>query len=197
MRRAAAAVAGAVLLVAWTAPVGQADVIHLANGSRLEVDAWRDAGDAIEFALAGGIVRVLKVEIARIEGSTRSNDLRMYSAPAAASGATARAAEETPAAARAMVDLLREGAALFTQTVLEPQVKAGAFRRLVERWRGLEVPEPLRDAHERAERALQESAEAFSADAEGVAPDARERVEAARQRFAEAQAEIEQFTKEG
>jgi hypothetical protein len=195
MKATGAAVAAG-LLVLVTGSVAGADVIHLTNGSVIQVDAWRDAGDAIEFTRGGGLVRVLKSDVQRIEGRSRSNDLRMYSAPASAESTVARSSTTAPAAAREMSQLLREGEALFTQTVLDAPAKAGAFRRLVEKWRGLEVPEPLRDAHGRAERALQESAEAFTADAEGTEPDAKERVEAARKNFAEAQAEIEKFTKE-
>jgi hypothetical protein len=195
MKRAGAAVAAG-LLVLGAGSVAPADVIHLTNGNVIQVDAWRDAGDAVEFTRGGGVVRILKSDIQRIEGNTRSNDLRMHSAPAAAGSTAARGAATAPAAAREMAQLLREGEALFTQTVLDAPAKATAFRRLIEKWRGLEVPEPLRDAHDRAERALQESAEAFTADAEGTAPDAKERVEAARRNFTEAQAEVEKFTKE-
>jgi hypothetical protein len=195
MKRAGAAVAAGLLVLA-TGSAARADVIHLTSGNAVQVDAWRDAGDAIEFTRGGGLVRIPKSDIQRVEGTTRSNDLRMYSAPESAGSAIARAGASAPAAAREMAQLLREGEALFTQTVLDAPAKATAFRRLVEKWRGLEVPEPLRDAHDRAERALQESAEAFTADAEGTAPDAKERVEAARRGFAEAQAEIEKFTKE-
>jgi hypothetical protein len=59
------------------------------------------------------------------------------------------------------------------------------------------VPDPLRELHGRGERALQVSAEAFAAEAEGVTPDARERIEEARKSFAEVLAELERMTKEG
>lgn len=172
-----------------------ADVIHLTNGGTVQVDAWRDVGDAIEFARGGGIGRILKSDIQRIEGTTRTEDLRMRAAPPSAT--TPSPASSPPAAAREMVSLLKEGDALFTQTVLDAQAKAGAFRRLVEKWRALEVPEPLRDVHDRGERALQVSSEAFTAEAEGTAPDSKERVEAARKSFAEVLAELERMTKEG
>jgi hypothetical protein len=190
-----AKLAAAALLATGLATGAEADVIHLTNGNAIEVEAWRDAGDAVEFARGGGIVRILKSDIARIEGNTRSQDLRMRSAPPAAPAAV-RGSTTAPAAAREMAQVLKEGEALFTQTVLDPKAKAEAFRKLSEKWRGLPVPDPLRDAADRAERAIRASAEAFTAEAEGTAPDAKERVEAARKSFAEALAEVEKFTKE-
>jgi ElaB/YqjD/DUF883 family membrane-anchored ribosome-binding protein len=195
MRRARLGVAAG-LLASALATAAAADVIHLTSGQAIRVDAWRDAGDAVEFTRGGGIVRILKGDIARIEGDTRSNDLRMYSAPPSAVAAP-RGSATTAGAAREMAQLLKEGEALFSQTVLDARAKAGAFRRLVEKWRGLDVPEALRDVHGRAEQILRESAEAYTAEAEGTEPDAKERVEAARKSFAEAQAEVDRFTKEG
>jgi hypothetical protein len=169
-----------------------ADVIHLTSGQAIQVDAWRDVGDAIEFARFGGILRILKTDIARIEGATRQQDLRMYSAPATpATGARAAAAPAAPGAvAREMGDLLRQGEALFGQTVLDARDKVGAFRRLRERWQGLEPPEPLRETHARGERALQVATEAYQAEVEGTAPDSKERVDAARKALAEVQTEL-------
>jgi len=40
----------------WSAGLASADVIHLVNGAAIEVEAWRDVGDAVEFARGGGIV---------------------------------------------------------------------------------------------------------------------------------------------
>lgn len=192
-----AGLAGAAgLLVGAMGPAAAADVIHLTHGGTIEVEAWRDAGDAIEFARGGGIVRILKSDIRRIEGNTRTDDLRMRAAPPS-TAATPATASSPPAAAREMASLLKEGDALFAQTVLDAQTKAGAFRRLAEKWRALEVPDPLRELHGRGERALQVSAEAFTAEAEGVAPDARERIEEARRGFAEVLAEVDRMTKEG
>ena len=55
-----------------------ADVIHLKNGNRLEVEAWKDAGDVIEFAMGGGVIRIAKAEIQKIEGKPIRGDFRMY-----------------------------------------------------------------------------------------------------------------------
>ena len=78
------------LLVLGGAGTAAADVIHLVGGGTLQVDAWRDVGDAIEFTRLGGILRIPKADVVRIEGNTTSKDLRMYSAPAALSGSEFR-----------------------------------------------------------------------------------------------------------
>jgi hypothetical protein len=184
-----------VLLAAVTVVTAEADVIHLRSGGTIQVDAWRDVGDAVEFARGGGIIRILKTDISRIEGSTQTRDLRMYSAPAAA--AAVPTASSAPAAAREMSQVLKEGEALFTQTVLDAQAKVSAFRRLTEKWRALSVPSDLQDLHGRAARALQMSTEAFEAEAEGTVPDAKERIESAKKAFAEVQAEVDRQSKEG
>jgi hypothetical protein len=181
-------------VVAASVPASRADTIHLTNGNTIQVDAWRDASDAVEFARGGGIVRIPKTDISRIEGTSQSRDLRMYSAPAGAT--VAPTATSSTAAAREMSLLLKEGEALFVQTVLDAQAKASAFRRLSEKWRGLEVPSTLQDLHGRASRALQLSTEAFEAEAEGTAPDSKERIAAAKKVFAEVQAEVDQQSKE-
>ena len=184
-----------VLVVAVVALAARADLIHLTSGGTIQVDTWRDAGDAVEFTRGGGIVRILKTEIERIDGTNRSRDLRMYSAPA---GATAVATvNSTSAAAREMSQVLKEGEALFIQTVLDAQAKAAAFRRLGEKWRGLQVPSGLQDLHGRATRALELSVEAFEAESEGIAPDVKERIEAARKVFTDVQTEVDQQSKEG
>ena len=177
------------------ASAARADVIHLTNGNAIQVDAWRDAGDAVEFARGGGIIRIPKSEISRIEGSTQSKDLRMYSAPASAT--TVPTANNATAAIKEMSDVLKEGEALFSQTSLDAQAKASAFRRLGERWRALEVPSDLLDLYGRASRALQMSAEAYDDDSQGVSPDSKERIEAAKKALAEVKAEVDQQSKEG
>jgi hypothetical protein len=184
------------LLVAMApVPAARADTIHLTNGNTIQVDAWRDAGDAVEFARGGGIIRILKTDIRRIEGTNQSRDLRMYSAPASAT--VVPTGNSPSAAAREMSQILKEGEALFIQTVLDAQAKASAFRRLSEKWRALEVPSALQDLHGRASRALQLSIEAFEAESEGTALDAKERIEAAKKVFTEVQAEVDQQSKEG
>jgi hypothetical protein len=180
--------AGWLAAVAGLAGAGgaAADVIHLVGGGAIRVEAWRDAGDAVEFASGGGIVRIAKSEIARIEGQTTRADLRMYSAPAAASAA---GPTDGQAAARAMADLLGEGAAVFERTDVSAREKATALRGLGQRWRDLAVPAPLGELHARGQRTLQVALEAYAAEDEGTAPDARERVEAARAGLREALAE--------
>jgi hypothetical protein len=189
----AAVVGLAAALVA--VPAARADVIFLTNGNTIQVDAWRDAGDAVEFARGGGIVRILKSDISRIEGTSQTHDLRMYSAPASAT--VVPTANNSTAAIRQMSEVLKEGEALFSQTVLDAQAKASAFRRLGEKWRALEVPGDLLDLYGRASRALQMSAEAFEADSEGTSPDSKERIEAAKKVFTEVKAEVDQQSKEG
>ena len=142
-----------------------------------------------------GIIRILKSDIRQIEGTNQTRDLRMYSAPASAT--TVATASSAPAAAKEMSQVLKEGEALFGQTVLDAQAKVTAFRRLTEKWRALELPSNLQDLHGRAARALQMSTEAFEAEAEGTAPDAKERIESAKKVFAEVQAEVNQQSKEG
>ena len=182
------------ILTAAAAPAARADVIHLTNGNTIQVDAWRDVGDAVEFARGGGIIRILKSEIRRIEGANQSTDLRMYSAPASATAVST--ASNSTAAAREMSQVLKEGEALFSQTVLDAEAKASAFRRLTAKWRALEVPSTLQELHGRATRALEVSTEAFTADAVGTAPDAKERIEAAKKTFSDVLAEVEQASKE-
>src|SRR5262249_58766217 len=79
---------GLAAVVALTAVAAAApalsDTIYLTNGNTIQVDAWRDVGDAVEFSRGGGILRILKSDIRRIEGTNQSKDLRMYSAPASA-----------------------------------------------------------------------------------------------------------------
>jgi hypothetical protein len=185
----------AVGLVAMAAaPAAGADTIHLTNGNTLEVEAWRDVGDAVEFARGGGIIRIMKTDISRIEGAPQTRDLRMYSAPA---GATAAPTAGSAASAREMARVLKEGEALFAQTGMDSQSKASAFRRLGEKWRALAVPAELQDLHGRAGRAVQMSAEAYEADSDGSAPDTRQRIETAKKLFGEVQAEVDKQSKEG
>jgi hypothetical protein len=191
--RGLAAAIGLVAVTAASTALG--DTIYLTNGNTIEVDAWRDTGDAVEFARGGGIIRILKADISRIEGTNQSRDLRMYSAPASAT--VASTASSAAAAAREMSEVLKEGEALFGQTVLDAQAKATAFRKLSEKWRGLQVPGELLDLYGRAARALEMSVEAFQAESEGAAPDAKERIAAAQKAFTDVQAEVNQQSKEG
>jgi len=176
---------GLALVAALAAPAAlYADVIHLKNGNQLQVEGWRDAGDSIEFMMGGGIVRISKAEVQKIDGRPARGDFRMYSSGVSAS--LGPIDEKT--AVTQMADLLKQGEALFGQTVLLPPEKAGAFRRLAEQWRGFEVPEPLRPTHARGEAALQMAVEAFSADEE--APETKERVEKAKAELAAVQDEV-------
>jgi hypothetical protein len=192
-RGLATVVALAAVLVA--APAVRADIIYLTNGNTIQVDAWRDTGDAVEFARGGGIIRIPKTDISRIEGTSQTKDLRMYSAPAGAT--VVPTANNAPAAIQEMSEVLKEGETLFSQTVLDAQAKASAFRRLGEKWRALQVPGDLLDLYTRAGRALQMSAEAFEADSEGTSPDSKERIEAAKKAFSDVKAEVDQQSKEG
>lgn len=188
--RAGAVLTGVVVLV--SAGQAAADVIHLTNGRQIEVEAWRDAGDAVEFASGGGIVRIFKGEIRRIEGRAARGDLRMYSAPPSA----AAPVREESEALRQMGDLLQQGEGLFAQAVLSAEEKASAFRRLGERWRALSVPERWREAHARGQQAIQLAEDAYTAEAQGTAPDARERVEAARKEMEEARGALRRLGEE-
>jgi hypothetical protein len=195
MRAKGFAAVVALVTVTAAAPAVRADIIHLTNGNAIQVDAWRDAGDAVEFARGGGIIRIPKSEIKQIEGTSQSKDLRMYSAPASATAVPT--ANNSAAAIREMSQVLKEGDALFGQTVVDAQSTASAFRRLGEKWRALEVPGDLLDLYGRVSRALQMSAEAFEADSEGTTPDSKERIEAAKKAFGEVKAEVDQQSKEG
>jgi hypothetical protein len=152
-----------------------ADVIHLTNGNRLEVEGWRDAGDVIEFMMGGGIIRIAKAEIRKIDGKPTRGDFRMYTSGVS----TARGPVDQAAAATQLSDILKQGQALFGQSVLSTSEKASAFRRLAEQWRGVEVPDPLRDAQSRGDAAIQMAVEAFSAD-DDTAPDVKERIDRAK-----------------
>lgn len=166
----------------------RADVIHLANGNRLEVEGWRDAGDAIEFMMGGGIVRIAKAEIRKIDGKPARGDFRMY-----ASGvSTASGPVDQATVAGQMADILKQGQALFSQTVLSTPEKANAFRRLGEQWRGVEVPDPLRDAQSRGDAAIQMAVEAFSAD-DDTAPDVKERIDKAKAELAALQEDLKKL----
>jgi len=191
---------GLVLMAALGGPRDlAADVIHLVNGSRIEVDAWRDTGDAIEFASGGGVVRIAKGEVLKIEGKARRGDLPMYSSGAPAGAAPAATAAATPTdrakAAKQLSDVLADGEALFAQSYLSGAEKAGAFRRLAERWRGLDVPDALRDAYQKGDQAIQGAVAAFTAEGAipgEAAPDARQRIEKARADFKSVQDQIKQ-----
>ena len=165
-----------------------ADVIHLKNGNRLEVEGWRDAGDAIEFMMGGGIIRISKVEIQKIDGRPRQGDFRMYTSGVSTS--TAAAGGEGGALTK-MADLLKQGEALFGQGVLSASEKASAFRRIGEQWRGLEVPETAKGAHSQGDAAIQLAVEAFNAGE--AASDAQERIDKAKAAVIAAQEEVKKL----
>jgi hypothetical protein len=114
--------------------------------------------------MGGGIIRIAKAEIQKIDGRPTRGDLRMYTSGVSTAAATPTGPAAQAAALTQMSDLLQQGAALFTQTVLSAGEKAGAFRRLSEQWRALEVPDPVRPAHSRGEAAMQMAVDAFGAD---------------------------------
>jgi hypothetical protein len=185
----------ALMTIGWPAALA-ADVIQLVNGSRFEVDAWRDVGDAIEFASGGGVVRIAKSEVLKIEGKARRGDLPMYSSGTSGSppaAPTATVPGDRAKAAKQLADVLADGEALFSQSYLSGAEKAGAFRRLAERWRGLDVPEALRETHQKGDQAIQAAAAAFTAEGAipgEAAPDARQRIDKARADFKSVQDEI-------
>jgi hypothetical protein len=166
---------------------GLADVIHLKNGNHLQVEGWRDAGDAIEFMMGGGIVRIPKAEVQKVDGKPSRGDFKMYSSGVSASVAPV----DEKAAVTQMADVLKQGEALFGQTVLSGGEKAGAFRRLADQWRGFGVPETLRPIHARGEAAIQMAADAFAADE--TAPDTKERVDKARAELGTVQDEVKKL----
>lgn len=166
---------------------GLADVIHLKNGNQLQVEGWRDAGDAIEFMMGGGIVRISKAEIQKVDGKPSRGDFKMYSSGVSASSAPV----DEKAVVTQMADILKQGEALFGQTVLSTGEKAGAFRRLADQWRGFDVPDPLRPTHSRGEAAIQMAADAFGGDE--AAPDAKERVDKARAELVAVQEEVKKL----
>jgi len=191
--RVTGAVVGLVAAGVWgVADVAIADTIRLKNGSTIEVEGWRDLGDVVEFAFGGGIVRIRRGEIEKIDGRATEGDLPMYSAPA-----TPAAAADRATLVKQMADLLKQGEGLVAQTVLTAAEKAAAFRRLGEAWKGLQVPDALRDAHARAQQALQMLAEAYTAEGEGTAPDAKERVEKAKGEMQAAQDEVKKAGEAG
>jgi len=185
--RTACATALAAGLATWPA---MADVIHLVGGGTIEVDAWRDAGDAIEFTRGGGIIRLDKRDIVRVDGQTVRQDLRMYSAPATLSGSDLRAASSREAALREMTDLIG-------QSVLSARSKADALRRLVAKWKEVEPPDTLREPYARGQEALQIAAEAYTAEDEGTALNVKERVEGARKTLQDAQDLLQKAATEG
>jgi hypothetical protein len=174
-----------------------ADVIHLANGSQLTVEAWREAGDAIEFLSGGGIVQIPKSEVRKIDGKPSRGFFQMRSSGPEAAGAAATGAElDRAAAVKQMGELLREADTLFTQTALTSTEKASGFRRLSERWRGFDVPEPLRAAHTRGQQAIQLALDAFTTDSlnPGTAdPTVRSRLERARTEIQGAQEDVKKL----
>lgn len=188
MARRASLIGATVVAVALLAGTSGADVIHLTTGQTIETDAWRDVGDAIEFERGGGIIRIAKSDIARIDGRSQKSDLRLY--PGAASVSVPGAPADRGAALKGMVDLLAQGEGLFGQSVLSASEKARAFRKLRESWDGLSVPDALRAEHEKGQQVIQLATEAFVAEDEDVVPDARERVEAAKKALEDALAQL-------
>ncbi|HEV8308814.1 MAG TPA: hypothetical protein VGW35_14225 [Methylomirabilota bacterium] len=192
MERTRVAVIGLMLGAALAGPpISHADVIHLVNGNRLQVDGWKDAGDAIEFLSGGGIVRIGKQEIQKIDGKAMRGDFKMSSAPPGASAAPAPG----PAAAKQLAELLKQGEGLLAQTVLSPVEKAGALRRLSDKWREVEVPDTLKDAHAKGQQAWQGLAEA-TASGEAASPEAKARVEKAKTDLQAVQDEVKKATGE-
>jgi hypothetical protein len=178
-----------VLALAFGLPaLVHADVIHLKNGNRLEVEGWRDAGDAIEFMMGGGIIRISKAEIEKIDGRPTRKDLRMYTSGVSTS-TEAAAAEGT--ALTKMVDLLKQVEALFGQAALSASEKATAFRRIGELWRGIEVPDTAKEAHSQGDAAIQMAADAFSAGE--AASDAQERADKAKAAVVAAQEQLKKL----
>jgi hypothetical protein len=180
--------------VILAATAAGADVIRLKNGSVIEVEGWRDAGDAIEFAVGGGIVRISKSDVERVEGQATRGDLRMYSAPPAP--AAAPEALDRAQALKQMADLLRQGDGLGTQTALTAAEKAGAVRRLAEAWQALQVPDALKELHGKGGQALQTAAEAYAAEG-SAAPDAKEKAERAKTAMQAAQDEVKKAGEAG
>jgi hypothetical protein len=187
MRVTGIPVLGVVLVALLATEPAGADTIRLKNGSTLQVEGWRDVGEAIEFAFGGGIVRIRKDEIERVEGRPTTGDLLMYSAPPSAGAAPGG---DRTALVKQMADLLKQGEGLAAQTVLAAAEKASALRRLEEVWKALQVPDALREVHVRGQQALQLLAEAYAADSAGTSPDTRERVEKAKAEMQAAQDEV-------
>lgn len=180
------AVAGLMLVTGLAPPpLLLADVIHLKNGSRIEVDAWRDLGDAIEFASGGGLVRISKVEVQKIDGKPTRGALRMY--PSGPAGGPV-ASLDRAAAATQMLELLGRAEGLLGQEVMSADEKAGAFRRLVASWQGFEAPAEFGEAYSKGQKALQAGVDVFAA--EDAGSEVGGRVEALRKELREAQEEI-------
>jgi hypothetical protein len=177
----------ALAVVVGTAGLLHADVIHLKNGNRLEVEGWKDAGEVIEFMMGGGIIRISKTEIQKIDGKPSSGDFKMYSSGTSTAAATGPV--DAGAAISQMSDLLQQGAALFSQTVLSASEKVGAFRRLSDQWRALDVPDPVRPAHSRGEAAIRMAVEAFGADED----EQKSRADKARAELASVQDEVKKL----
>jgi hypothetical protein len=57
------------LTVLLAGATSEADVLHLKNGTSIEVTSWQDTGDAIEYEKYGGTIRILKEDVLRIERS--------------------------------------------------------------------------------------------------------------------------------
>jgi hypothetical protein len=196
------------VLALGTVGAAAADVIHLTNGSELRVEAWRDVGDAVEVAVGGGLMRISKSDIRKIDGKARRGDLYLRSNPttaavstpaegqgAGASGSGAGAPPDSGVSPEvaAMQDLVAEGQALFGQGALTSAEKAAGFRRLAERLQSVSPPDRLRGSHARAGQAFQAAIAAYQAESQNPGdPTTRlsSRLEAARGELGQVQQEI-------
>lgn len=188
-RTAGGAVAGRLGLVLGlgllAGPVAGA-TIHLKQGGVLEVEGWRDAGDTIEFALGGGLVRIGKDQLDRIEGGPTPGDLPLYVIPASAPPPAA----DRGTVARRLGDLLQEGEGLLGDRLLGPAERALRLRRLAEAWRAVVVPGELGELHGRGAEVIEALRAASDAEAQG-APEAGERARQAREALKEAQEQLQ------
>jgi hypothetical protein len=184
------------LLLAPAWPAG-AEVVYLANGSRLIVDGWRDADEAIELVIAGGRVRIAKDEVIRIEEKLRTEETAESPSPPSPGVESASSRPPAPPptlldrdeAWRRMLALLTHGEALFADAFLSPTQKLRALRWLEDRWRQFAVPAAFHRVYGLGQRALRQTAEAFTAQVEGVA-EARARLLEAAGEVASAEREV-------
>jgi len=184
---------------AWTG--ARAEVVYLANGSRLVVDGWREDEDRDElvFFVGGGRVSFAKTEVTKIEDGP---PVEVASPFLVGPGWTATGVTPPPAppvaprlklaaddAVQRMRALLKQGEALFGDRLLSPAQKTRALQWLDQRWQEMDVAEPLHGAYERGYRALRLAAEAFVALGAGI-PEAAARTAAAAVAVRDAEAEL-------
>jgi hypothetical protein len=180
----AAPLLGLMLLTTAAQPVA-ADVVYLQNGSRLRVYEWRETDDAFELVVAGGFLWIDKAEVIKIEEMPGGEPALALGSPDAAaqpegaaptSGvlpppappAVPRVRLDTVGAVSRMLALLKQGEALFADTLLSPAQKVRAVRWLDERWRDFDVPEPLLRWYGAGVQALRQAGDAFAAQGEGL-----------------------------